>query len=477
MNALIRYKTCWFVFAMICLSACAPEAPGQAVTIVPTRYLATIEVTKPTAIATVTPRPTDTVTPVSATPVTTENTATPTTTPVVTNTAHPITEMLIDECPEMINANGKTLWSGGSILFGTGLLVNNHYVDADSFQPQESGIWAISAHQLEPQLAYAVPDSSNSWASLSGDGNTLLHIVNDSFYLTGEAREAVFYDLRSQTEVRIVDGPRIVWNYEWLADGRVKLLVNEERMWGVGTRREYLVIDPEIRQSETSVEEIALPGYQFNDEPSSHGYASVSPSGEFALYSATADSGVDIRLLNLITGEILWQQNAEALPGPYQPEWKKDSSHVLFYLDDLIEDEVYVKIVRLGSDGRLKELPQQPYPELYPSTSVWLLTSSPDQRYIIYRVGGREPAGYVIDTTTSQIREICEPEAIFIDGQWITNDLFVYRASMEKDGLWAHSLRVLDVPAWTTQAIFETEPGYGINIVGWTPVEFSKYQP
>jgi hypothetical protein len=350
----------------------------------------------------------------------------------------------------------------------------NHGIDADSFQPQEPGIWAISADHMEPQLAYAVPDGSNSWARLSNDGTTLLHIVNDGIYITEEPREVVFYDMNSQTEIWVSDGPGMVWRTEWLDDGRVKFLVDEERIWEVGVRREYLLVDPESRQSETRVEELSLPGYRFNDEARPHGYASVSPSGEFVLYSANVETGVEIRLLNLITGEILWQQNAKALPGPYHPEWTKDSSYVLFYLHDLIEEVAYVKIVQLRSNGQAKELPQQPFPRLYPSTFIDVLTASPDQQYIIYRAGWQEKAGFVVDTTTGQTGEICQSGATFVDGQWIADDLFVYRMLIEKDEQLTHSLYVLDVPAWTTQVIFEAEPGYGVNIVGWTPVEFSQ---
>jgi hypothetical protein len=475
MYALTKYKTGWFVLVMFCLSACAPAITSQAVTVTPTPILSTAEVTGPTATATATPLPTNTVTPAPTTPVTPENTVTPAT-PLATDTPQSTMEtLLMDGCPEMVGTNQQTLWSTGSILLGTGLLVN-HGLNADSFQPQEPGIWAVSAHHMEPQLAYAIPASSNSWASLSGDGNTLVHIINAPNYIKSEARDVVFFDMRSQTEIRLAGGPGSgsVLNREWLADGRIKFMVDEERIWRVGVWREYLLLDSETKQSETLIEELSLPDYQFNDEPRPHGYASVSPSGEFVLYSANVETGVEIRLLNLITGEIIWQQKSQYLPGPYHPEWTKDTSHVLFYLGDFLEGAIYTKIVLLGSDGQPEELPQQPYPQLYQSTFIDGLTASPDQRYIIYRAGWQEKAAFVVDTTASQTGEICAPGATFIDGQWIADDLFVYRMSLEINGQLTHSLRVLDVPAWTTQIIFEAEPGYGVNIFGWTPVEFSQ---
>lgn len=46
------------------------------------------------------------------------------------------------------------------------------------------------------------------------------------------------------------------------------------------------------------------------------------------------------------------------------------------------------------------------------------------------------------------------------------------RYCTKEEGQLAHSLYVLDVPTWKTQLVFESEPGYGLNILGWTPVEY-----
>ncbi len=468
MHKLIRYKVYWFIILMTYLPACESGAIELAATTNPNQMPAVTKIESATAIATIASLPIETVVPtLSATPSVIETTATT----FVTNTPTPLTETLINQCPKTIDTSENKLWAEGSILFSTGQLTDGH---ADAFKPQEPGIWMISANQMEPKLAYEIPDSSSSWALLSNDGNTLLYVDNGNPYL-GEALpqpKVTLYDLESQTEIWSINIPARALNYEWSVDGLIRFLIHEERLWEIGIRRTYFLIDPKTGQSQNQMQELSLPGFQFNNETRPHGYASISPSGEFALYSSTAESGVDIRLLNIMTGETLWKQNAQALPGPLQPEWAKDSGSVLFYFHDLIGEDSYVKILRLDTNGQLEELPSQPYPQLYPSTFIDLLTASPDKRYIIYKAGWQDPKGYAVDTATGQIREICEAGTTFVDGQWFTENLFVYRVLMEKDGELAHSLRVLDVSSWNNQIIFEAEPGYGINIFGWTPIEF-----
>jgi hypothetical protein len=82
--------------------------------------------------------------------------------------------------------------------------------------------------------------------------------------------------------------------------------------------------------------------------------------------------------------------------------------------------------------------------------------------------------GFVLDTETWELGEICQAGTSFIDGFWLSSEQFVYRVSTEKDGQAIHSLRFLDIPGWTTQILFEPGPGYGVNIFGWTPIEFPQ---
>src|SRR5690606_33245468 len=128
--------------------------------------------------------------------------------------------------------------------------------------------------------------------------------------------EASVYDMTSQTEVFFSDVEKYILAHTWLEDGRIKLLLNETRTWEVGLEREYLLLDPATGGQETLIEEISLPGYHFNDEIPHHGFSAMSPSGEFALYTANTTQGVEIRLLDLHTEEILWRQSTNSLPGP-----------------------------------------------------------------------------------------------------------------------------------------------------------------
>ena len=99
------------------------------------------------------------------------------------------------------------------------------------------------------------------------------------------------------------------------------------------------------------------------------------------------------------------------------------------------------------------------------------LTISPNGQYIIYGVwrSAQQGPGFLVDRHTFQVGEICSPIATFIDGFWLSDELYVYRMALESG---AHTLQILDVPSWTTQIIYESTPGYGINIFGFTPHYF-----
>jgi hypothetical protein len=79
--------------------------------------------------------------------------------------------------------------------------------------------------------------------------------------------------------------------------------------------------------------------------------------------------------------------------------------------------------------------------------------------------------GFIIDTETSEVGEICDPGTTFLEGEWMPDNYFVYRV-MQQDG--GQSLRVLDVAHWTMQVLAESDPETGFAIFGWTPVEFSE---
>ena len=69
----------------------------------------------------------------------------------------------------------------------------------------------------------------------------------------------------------------------------------------------------------------------------------------------------------------------------------------------------------------------------------------------------------IVDLVTLEAREMCDPGTTFVDGEWISENQFVYRVAM--DGMM--SLRLLDVPSWTTQNLVDSEP----DELSWTYIE------
>lgn len=366
---------------------------------------------------------------------------------------------LWEDCPEVV-VYPQPIWENGSILFSTGRL---DLQQVDPNQPEQPGIWAISADDLAPKLIYDIPSHASSWVIISDDGRTLLRFEREN-----ENHRLVFYDLATSTETELSVDIGSAQSIDWLPDNTLSILVDEAKTRGEGVTRNYVLIDPASQQVENRVEELVLPGYMFDsNEMLPSGFASISPNGNIILYTAIAENGIDNILLERQTGEVIWQQVSRSIPGFPEPLWSSDGSRVLFPF----QHDRYEEIISLRQDGILDDLPSQPFPMLDQTVSRFL-TRSPNDQYIVYGVWGSflQGPGFVIDTHASRSGEICAPNAVFIDGFWLTDSLFVHRFALETGG---HSLRVLNLEDWTSQVLFETNAGYGTNLFGWTPIEFA----
>lgn len=469
----------WVVF----LAACSPRSSNE-----------TISELLPTDTAFVTPQtpspiPAETEAVTAQPPATTvEPTLTATTmaspTPMSTLTPETLSE---SACPSTRNADAPSSWFIGSVLLNMGMIPNNgsSYV----ISPKQPGIWAISANQPEPQLV----NEALSWVEISPDGKTILSIEAD---LESSTQEAIFYNITngSETHLSLPLGSGFAPS-RWLPDGRFQYTAEIERTRGVGERRQIVVLDPSTQQIETVTKEYSLPNYFYDlhriERELLSGYDAVDPTDQLALYTAfiEEDDYIYVRLLNHQTGEILWEEKTGYPPETIQPEWTTDGSSVLFSLGMLAPNSrgFWDRIVSLTPDGQEEELPRQPF-SLTEEYSINNLTRSPDGRYIFYSVkevkdwDNIRSRGFIIDTLTGKVGELCNPEAIFVtalpggpvEGWWLPDSQFLYRVQIQKEGQPTHSLRLLDIATWTTEAVFEAEPGYGVNVFGWTPMEFPR---
>ena len=246
-----------FIFVLISLMACSGEPEQQVPRGSDTILKSTIEASSTSLPSPITPEvgvsqnlvPTAVATDEEPIPTATILSApTPTATMTIASTATPAPSLMLRrDCPIRSGEHDSALWTSGSLLFGTGAFWGGNSNDGDPYFPQSSGIWAISPNNKAPQLAYSIPKSEASWISMSNDGYILKR--DDSEWLERSIENVILYDLRTQEERRIDVDVSSVVDYEWLPDSRFRYLINEERTWGVGIHREYLILNPETQQS------------------------------------------------------------------------------------------------------------------------------------------------------------------------------------------------------------------------------------
>ncbi len=465
-----KYNRCFVlaVFALISLSACLGSSSTSSSQIITQEPLfataaetAVIREAGPIQIATPTPSA------VTELPII----------PSVQLTSTPLPVFPNDElfrhnkCPVLIASEQPHLWSEGSILFSRGELFQDN---VDPYEPDTPGIWAISTSEVDPHLAYDVSVDQSSWAYVSTSGSMLLRF-NRVRNGRSEDVAAILYNLTNGKELSIPVPNDPISAPEWLPDGRLRYIAEIERIEGRGETRKIIVLDPSTGQSQAFLQGLDLPSYaidRFEVLPS--GYSAVDPTGELILFTSNIDRWIDVFLIRLDGGDIIWRGQSEGLPiAPTQAIWSADGENVLFVLNVAKSEGGYRKIVSLSRSGQLESLPGQPYPEL-DEMGVRYLTRSPDGRYIVYGLweSARRGRGFVVDTVEGKVGEICRLGTTFLDGKWLPNGQFVYRDLIQDGEKQKHSLQILDIPTWTTQILYETEPGFGINIFGWTPIEF-----
>lgn len=437
-----------------------------------TTTMATVAVVNPTLEV----NPTSTTTATTIALITPLPTLSATSIPVPSSVPAPMSseQLHLKACPTVVDREQQLLT--GSILFGTGELLNEY---AHPYDPYSPGIWAVSHNNLVPVLAYSIPESQSSWVTISDDGTNFLKFERLERTSNTEGA-AVVYDLNNhETLVRIplnpVGGgitPR------WLPDGKIKYLADRERIDGQGEIRQYTILDLKTATSQTIKQEYDLPGYGFSEDPGLYlGYASISPTEEHILYTAIDEAYVRSAVLyDQTTNTVIWTQ-ADAFPHPIEPVWNIDSSHVLLPVTVPVVDSKlgrYQQFITVNTVGQVEELPGQPYPETG-NARLRHLSRSPDERYIHYVIWGstlHTGNGYIVDPDLMEVGMVCHAGAAFTSGIWISDKQFVYRMLVNEEDIERHAMYLLDIPSWTSQLLYEAPAGYGINIFGWTPEEF-----
>lgn len=389
--------------------------------------------------------PSETVSPTSTPP--------PTKTPIQANTPVPTprsTETPTPEsgCPTLRGADGPSVLKTGSLLFAKRVAT--------------SELWAVSSVDNALKLILTDPGAG--------------------VYLSPSGEEVAWRDHgETGDNLAILDlgtGQRstYVWESSWRAlagwsnDGRIKLLTFWERSSRVGETTQYIYLDPVNGTQDNVTERLDLPGYKFEENNPLGGYASLDPTGTLALYTARGSEGMDTVLRDVVNQRELWRYEATAPGTTFSPSanWTADGERVAFIL--AFEPTRNSRIFSLTRDGKtLEELTRQPL-DSFPDYIVSYLYWSPDARHIHYSLFRNETGGpgFILDTLSSEVREICDEQASFAYGQWVTENLLAY-VMLDESG--RQQLRILDVDTWEGQVLVAGEMNEQFEIVGWTPLD------
>lgn len=429
----------YLLFLLLCLTSCFPSSPIE---IRPTMVhdITPIAAELPPSEATVQP----TVEPTLLPTITLAPTIAPTVTPLPVPT-EPLLAVL-DGCPVFVQELPDDLGFDGDILLHDG-----------------SDIWKLSA--TSPHLqAMGIPNQAFNRIKIVSDGTQLYW----SELPTGDdyARDTVVvYDTLEQTTVRILPPDVGDWLefIGWTESGQLKYRTKYERIYGEGIQEVFILFDPLSGLTETITETLNLPNYSFIESDPFTGHALIDPTGDLVLYTARDQEGPSMILLDINQNTILWQRRVDFGLFP-TPQWAIDGHNVLLG----ITTSQYIEFISLTREGQEEVLPLQPYPgvqELIPRYTH----RSPDQRFIHYRLRAsmNEGPGYIVDTTSNEAWEICEPDMIFVEGEWVSEtNQFIYLIRNEQG---EYFLRLLDVLERKSYPLFQTTNDFlSQNVIGWT---------
>lgn len=456
-----------FVVTMVGCNAAA-NTPTLPLTITPTLTSSpeVLLIPAPTKIIQVTLVATNTPERPTATP-------NPTSTPIPSSTPDRVQTSFVQGCPEYQTPE-EIAWSSsprGYALYSLGQLVDMSPFYAIVENP---GIWATSLDGITAQI---MSDRLRD-VSISPNGNLLFAVTEGT-----DGVQAVRLNLLNGETKRIPFSPTpsLFTASKWLPNGQIQFQSILEPKMGVGETREIFTFDFANEQAEKSILDLTLPEYTFDatavlKRGYPYGYNALDPLNELILYTAerVSDSGEEVRLLALDTGEIIWQKDTIGLQEFLQPVWDETGEHVLFVVENSSQGNYWQEIVSLNRNGETEELPLQPLPEVDHSLIV-SLNHSPNDSYIFFTVARLPPLsslGYVWDTYTGYLRELCDAPALggtqySVDADWIDDTHLLYLTAIEKEGVLTHSLRILDVSTWVTWELVGVDPGYGINFFGW----------
>ncbi|MEW5985319.1 MAG: hypothetical protein AB1791_01650 [Chloroflexota bacterium] len=205
------------------------------------------------------------------------------------------------------------------------------------------------------------------------------------------------------------------------------------------------------------------------------GFLVVDPTETLALYTdrgAHTNRNVNYVLINVQDGRELWRNVDIGYRYYAEPVWNEDGSQVLVALPKF-RGRPYVLLLSLTTDGQETEIARLTVlPVVRGAFEIRYLEWSPDQRYVhlgLYETIESGP-GYVLDTETQTIYEICEPD--FVEGWWLPEEEGGHLVYVAEEANGERKLKLLDVTTWQTQELLTADINFDRrNVIGWTPIE------
>jgi hypothetical protein len=359
-------------------------------------------------------------------------------------------------CEDLPVTNNAPVTGAGTVLY---------------FSREIIGVGAISLSDLSQGNIFEGLGVPALGAKLSPERNKI------AYYRLGE--DLMLFDLIAGTTTQIPYNEN--WSTpSWSQDGRLLAHTTGD------SPLKFYYLDPLTLEVEEMIKPPGWPDVAYsttNGLPGS-GFIAVDPTETFAIYTEmgiNTDYMTNFVLTNIQNGSELWR-NIDVGVGYYEgpnwyaePKWNEAGSQAILVLPQTYK-QPYTLILSLTADGqeteivRLSQLPGEG--DFF---QIRYLEWSSDQRFIHFSLFETPETGpgYILDTYTKTIYEICEPN--FIQGWWLPAEEgghLLYLAA-EENG--EQTLNLLDVTTWQSQQLLVTDNNFRTwNVIGWTPIEFSN---
>ncbi len=326
------------------------------------------------------------------------------------------------------------------------------------------GVGAISLADSSQQKLFENLGNPAYGIELSPDRNTI------SFPRFGE--DLILLNLMTgMTRSIPFDKSWSLANPAWSQDGRIIAHTTGD------TPLRFHFLDTLTLTVEDRIRPTHWPEVHFNSTHPSpgSGFITTDLTETYAVYTerrVESNYAINYVLRNVQDGHELWHTENIGYEYYVKPIWDEVGNQFLLVLPET-EDRDYTLVIGLTPDGQEIEIARiAQLPGVGADFEIRYLELSHNQRYIhfgLFETIETGP-GYILDTYTHTIYEICEPN--FVQGWWLPGEeggRLMYLVDKDNG---ERVLKLLDVTTWQDKELLVTDVNFDMwNVIGWTPVE------